>query len=65
MKLWFFIWSGGTLCGGRIGYMLFYQTQQLISDPVSLFKIWEGGLSFHGGSYPVSSLHLLFLKEKN
>ena len=39
----------GAICGGRIGYMLFYQTQQLANDPLSLFNIWEGGLSFHGG----------------
>lgn len=39
----------GTLVGGRLGYMLFYNTSELITDPLSLFKIWEGGMSFHGG----------------
>ena len=39
----------GAMCGGRIGYMIFYGMDQLISDPLSLFYIWQGGLSFHGG----------------
>lgn len=39
----------GVILGGRIGYMLFYDFPNLISDPFSLFKIWDGGMSFHGG----------------
>lgn len=39
----------GVVAGGRIGYMLFYGTERLIADPLSLFRIWEGGMSFHGG----------------
>ena len=39
----------GAMCGGRIGYMLFYAPSDLIGDPLSLIRIWEGGLSFHGG----------------
>lgn len=39
----------GVILGGRIGYMLFYNTQELTHHPLSLFKIWEGGMSFHGG----------------
>lgn len=39
----------GIIIGGRMGYMLFYNTQQLINNPLSVFKIWEGGMSFHGG----------------
>ena len=39
----------GVILGGRIGYMLFYGTAELIADPLSLFKIWQGGMSFHGG----------------
>ena len=55
----------GAMCGGRIGYMLFYQTQQLINDPVSLFKIWQGGLSFHGGLIGVIVALIIFCKKKN
>lgn len=39
----------GVVLGGRIGYMLFYHPDVLLEDPVSLFRIWEGGMSFHGG----------------
>jgi len=37
------------MLGGRVGYMFFYGLDQLASNPLSLFFIWEGGLSFHGG----------------
>jgi len=39
----------GVILGGRIGYMLFYQFSQLADNPLSLLKIWQGGMSFHGG----------------
>ena len=39
----------GAMLGGRIGYMFFYGLDQLAANPFSLFFIWEGGLSFHGG----------------
>jgi phosphatidylglycerol:prolipoprotein diacylglycerol transferase len=39
----------GIILGGRIGYMLFYAWSELIAHPLSLFYIWQGGMSFHGG----------------
>ncbi len=39
----------GLILGGRIGYMLFYSWSELSADPLKLFKVWEGGMSFHGG----------------
>ena len=39
----------GVILGGRVGYMLFYGWDQLVANPLSLFKVWEGGMSFHGG----------------
>ena len=39
----------GVILGGRIGYMLFYDTAELIANPLSLIRVWEGGMSFHGG----------------
>ncbi|MBM7073823.1 prolipoprotein diacylglyceryl transferase [Shewanella sp. 202IG2-18] len=39
----------GVILGGRIGYVLFYQFDYFISDPMYLFRITEGGMSFHGG----------------
>jgi phosphatidylglycerol:prolipoprotein diacylglycerol transferase len=39
----------GVILGGRIGYMLFYGFEMLIQNPLSLFRVWDGGMSFHGG----------------
>lgn len=39
----------GTILGGRLGYMLFYGFEQLLADPLIAVRIWEGGMSFHGG----------------
>ena len=39
----------GVIVGGRLGYAIFYGFEQLTSDPLYLFKITEGGMSFHGG----------------
>lgn len=39
----------GAIIGGRIGYMLVYAHGELVANPVSLFRVWEGGMSFHGG----------------
>lgn len=37
------------MLGGRIGYMLFYDFGALLHNPLSLFQVWDGGMSFHGG----------------
>ncbi len=39
----------GVLLGGRIGYMLFYGMENLLANPASALRVWEGGMSFHGG----------------
>ena len=39
----------GVILGGRIGYIIFYNFDKFINDPIMLFRIWEGGMSFHGG----------------
>lgn len=39
----------GTIFGGRLGYVLLYRTSWYLAHPFDLFKIWEGGMSFHGG----------------
>lgn len=39
----------GTILGGRIGYMLFYAWSDFIANPLLLFQVWKGGMSFHGG----------------
>jgi phosphatidylglycerol---prolipoprotein diacylglyceryl transferase len=39
----------GTVVGGRLGYVLFYQPEVYMGDPLKVFRVWEGGMSFHGG----------------
>lgn len=39
----------GVLLGGRLGYVLFYNPSYFIDNPLDIFKVWEGGMSFHGG----------------
>lgn len=39
----------GIIAGGRIGWVLFYNDTSLAEDPLLLFRVWEGGMSFHGG----------------
>jgi len=39
----------GVVLGGRIGYVIFYNFDFFMANPLSIFKVWEGGMSFHGG----------------
>ncbi|MDG1688126.1 MAG: prolipoprotein diacylglyceryl transferase [Gammaproteobacteria bacterium] len=39
----------GVIVGGRVGYSIFYDFPALIENPLNLFKVWQGGMSFHGG----------------
>lgn len=39
----------GVILGGRFGYVLFYNFTQFLHDPLWLLRVWEGGMSFHGG----------------
>lgn len=39
----------GVVLGGRLGYVLFYKPLEYLHDPVRIFFVWEGGMSFHGG----------------
>lgn len=52
----------GTILGGRIGYVLFYRPDMLLYDPVAVIRVWEGGMSFHGGFIGVIVSALLFCK---
>jgi phosphatidylglycerol:prolipoprotein diacylglycerol transferase len=47
----FITWAAvfGVLLGGRVGYMLLYDLPRLLVDPLSLFRVWEGGMASHGG----------------
>ncbi len=55
----------GVIIGGRLGYMLFYNTQQFVHTPWILFKLWEGGMSFHGGLVGVLIALLFFARKIN
>ena len=55
----------GVVLGGRIGYMLFYNFSELLHHPWVLFKIWQGGMSFHGGLIGVISAVGLFAHRFN
>lgn len=53
----------GVILGGRIGYVLFYNFSQYIHDPIAIFKVWEGGMSFHGGFLGVLLAMLVYAKR--
>lgn len=55
----------GVVLGGRVGYVLFYQFDYLLAEPLYLFKIWEGGMSFHGGLLGVIAAIYLFARKTN
>ncbi len=39
----------GVIVGGRLGYVLFYDLQAYVANPLLIFEVWKGGMSFHGG----------------
>lgn len=53
----------GVVLGGRIGYTLFYGFDDWLADPTRLFRIWEGGMSFHGGFLGVVFALWLFARK--
>lgn len=55
----------GVLLGGRIGYVIFYGMGAFLDDPLYLFRIWEGGMSFHGGLIGVLLAMWLISRREN
>lgn len=53
----------GVVLGGRIGYTLFYSFGKFVSDPLIIFRIWEGGMSFHGGFLGVMLAMVFFARK--
>ena len=53
----------GVILGGRIGYILFYSFGNFLRDPLALFRVWEGGMSFHGGFLGVLLAMVLFARK--
>ncbi|MBW7922784.1 MAG: prolipoprotein diacylglyceryl transferase [Rubellimicrobium sp.] len=54
----------GVIIGGRLGYVLFYQPGQYLDDPLSIVKVWQGGMSFHGGFAGVVIAALVFCRRE-
>ncbi len=54
----------GVVLGGRLGYVLFYDLPQLISNPLSLFAVWNGGMSFHGGLLGVITATVFYARTQ-
>lgn len=50
----------GVILGGRLGFVLFYQPEHYLTRPLDVLKIWQGGMSFHGGFLGVSVAVLFF-----
>jgi phosphatidylglycerol---prolipoprotein diacylglyceryl transferase len=50
----------GVILGGRFGYVLFYQPGNYLADPAQIFRVWEGGMSFHGGFLGVVVAGMVF-----
>ena len=55
----------GVIIGGRLGYLLFYSFSSVLADPLVIFRVWEGGMSFHGGLIGVSIAMIYFAKKIN
>ncbi|ODC02406.1 prolipoprotein diacylglyceryl transferase [Terasakiispira papahanaumokuakeensis] len=53
----------GVILGGRIGYAIFYHFDRVLAEPLWLFKVWEGGMSFHGGLIGVVLAMLLYARR--
>ena len=52
------------ILGGRIGYVIFYNFEYYMSNPLDIFKVWEGGMSFHGALVGIIIGTYLFSKKK-
>ena len=55
----------GIIIGGRLGYVLFYNFGYYINNILDIFKIWQGGMSFHGGLLGIIVASFLFAKKDN
>ncbi len=55
----------GIILGGRIGYIIFYNFSYYLDNFLDIFKIWQGGMSFHGGLVGVIASSYIFAKKNN
>jgi phosphatidylglycerol---prolipoprotein diacylglyceryl transferase len=54
----------GVVIGGRLGFVLFYQPAHYLANPIHILRVWEGGMSFHGGFLGVAVAVLLFCRKE-
>lgn len=54
----------GVMLGGRLGYILFYDWAHYLAHPLAVFKVWQGGMSFHGGMLGVIVAMLWFARKR-
>lgn len=54
----------GVILGGRLGYVIFYQPGHFLTNPLQVFRVWEGGMSFHGGFLGVVVAGIWFCKRE-
>ena len=54
----------GVVIGGRLGYCLFYKPDYYLANPLDIFKIWQGGMSFHGGLLGVLGAFTWFARSR-
>lgn len=61
----FITWTAlfGVMLGGRLGYLLFYDLEDTIRDPSRIFKVWEGGMSSHGGIIGIVLFTLYYARK--
>jgi phosphatidylglycerol---prolipoprotein diacylglyceryl transferase len=55
----------GVVLGGRVGYVLFYNLNTYLQNPLEMFAIWRGGMSFHGGFLGAVLAIVLFARSRN
>ena len=55
----------GIIIGGRLGYVIFYNFDYYITNIFDIFKVWQGGMSFHGGLLGIIIASILFTKKDN
>ena len=61
----FLMWSViGIILGGRLGYVLFYDFSNYIENPLNIAKLWQGGMSFHGGLFGCILAMILFARSR-
>ena len=53
------------ILGGRFGYIIFYNFNYYLSNPLDIFKVWEGGMSFHGALIGIIIATYIFAKKFN